>query len=97
MAQLRKDGNRVCLSGALTMLSVPALLKEGAAVIAGDNLEVDLAGVNEVDSAALTLLLEWLRLAQARKAGLAFVNLPANLTSLATLYGVLDLIPQHPH
>ena len=30
-------------------------------------------------------------------ADLVFVNLPSNLACLATLYGVLDLIPQHTH
>lgn len=97
MAQLHKDGDRVRIGGALTMLTVPALLKEGIAGFTGGTLEVDLAEVEEVDSAALSLLLEWLRQAEARNAGLAFVNLPANLISLATLYGVLDLIPQHTH
>ena len=97
MAQLIKDGNRIRVSGAMTMLSVPALLDESAAVFVDDNLEVDLAQVDEVDSAALSLLFEWLREAHARNASLVFVNLPANLTSLATLYGVLDFIPQHTH
>jgi phospholipid transport system transporter-binding protein len=81
----------------MTMLSVPALLDESAAVFLADNLEVDLAQVDEVDSAALSLLFEWMRKAHARNASLVFVNLPANLASLATLYGVLDLIPQHTH
>jgi phospholipid transport system transporter-binding protein len=97
LAQLIKDGNRIRVSGAMTMLSVPALLDESAAVFVDDNLEVDLAQVDEVDSAALSLLFEWLREAHARNASLVFVNLPANLTSLATLYGVLDFIPQHTH
>lgn len=76
------------------MLSVPGLLQESAGLFAGENPEVDLAEAIEVDSAALSLLLEWLRQAQARGTSLVFSNLPANLISLATLYGILDFIPQ---
>ena len=54
---------------------------------------VDLAGVTEVDSSAVSLLLEWRR--QVKGAALRFANLPPALKSLADLYGVaFDLIPQ---
>lgn len=97
MAQLEKDGKRLSVSGAMTVDSVEALLAESAPMIAAGDLEVDLGRVDDVDSAALGLVFEWLRQAHARNASLVFVNLPANLASLATLYGVLDLIPHHSH
>ena len=62
-----------------------------------ENLELDLSGVSEVDSAAVSLMFEWLRQAHKRNISLTFVNLPSNLVNIATLYGVLDLIPQHHH
>lgn len=81
----------------MTLESAGALLTESKVVFAADNLEMDLSGVSEVDSAALSLLFEWLRQAHGSGVSLVFVNLPPNLTSLATLYDVLDLIPQHTH
>jgi len=90
----------------MTVESVNALLDESIAVftadnslanLAGNHLEVDLSGVTEADSSAIALIFEWLRRAYSRKATLVFTNLPADLTSLATLYGVIELIPQHSH
>lgn len=103
MAQFEKNGSRLRVSGAMTVESVNALLDESIAAFAADNaraalagshLEMDLSGVTEADSAAIALMFEWLRRAYSRKARVVFTNLPANLTSLATLYGVLELIPQ---
>jgi phospholipid transport system transporter-binding protein len=61
-------------------------------VFAGSNLVVDLSGVSEVDSSALSLLLEWQRTARAAGRVIAFTHLPANLKSLADLYGVSELL-----
>jgi len=53
---------------------------------------VDLSGLTEVDSAAISLLLEWRRAAQRDKRKITYINLPDNLKSLATLYGVTELL-----
>jgi phospholipid transport system transporter-binding protein len=57
-----------------------------------DRLTIDFAGITAVDSSAVALLLEWRREALRLKKVLEFVNLPANLLALATLYGVAELI-----
>ena len=59
-------------------------------------LVIDLAQVEAVDSAAVSLLLSWLRRTQSNKVSIAFANAPENLLSLARLYGVLELLPLHP-
>jgi phospholipid transport system transporter-binding protein len=97
MALILKNGNRLQVQGAMTMENVNALLAESTPAFDSNNLEMDLSGVPDVDSAAISLLFEWLRQAHVRNASLVFVNLPSNLASLASLYGVLDLIPQHQH
>lgn len=97
MPQIEQNGSRLSVSGAMTMESVNALLAEARSLFSGSTLEVDLSAVSEVDSAAVSLLFEWLRQARENQVSLQFVNLPANLVSLATLYGVLDLIPQPAH
>lgn len=97
MALISKEGSRLRIQGAMTVDTVNALLAETPQAFTADNLEIDLAGVGEVDSASISLIFEWLRQAHSRNTSLLFVNLPASLVSLATLYGVLELIPQHTH
>ena len=82
------------MNGDITINQVEALLAESKALQMPEALEIDLAQVAEVDTFALSLIFEWLRQAIAAKASISVVNVPANLASLATLYGVLDLIPQ---
>lgn len=97
MAQIEKKGTRLIVRGAMTMENVKELLIESRSYFSSGQLEIDLAAVDEVDSSAISLLFEWLRQARAGNVNLVFASLPANLTSLATLYGVLELIPQHTH
>lgn len=94
MAQIQQQGSRWLISGDMTINQVDVLLAESKALQMPAELEVDLAQVAEVDTVALSLIFEWLRHAAANKANIKLVNLPANLVSLATLYGVLELIPQ---
>ena len=97
MAQIQQQGNRWLISGDMTVNQVDVLLAESKALQMPDALEIDLAQVAEVDTVALSLIFEWVRHAAANKANISLVNLPANLASLATLYGVLELIPQSSH
>jgi phospholipid transport system transporter-binding protein len=97
LSLIETQGNTLRISGAMTLENVNALLEESNAAFTAENLEMDLAGVSEVDSTAVSLMFEWLRQAHKRNISLTFVNLPSNLVNMATLYGVLDLIPQHHH
>jgi phospholipid transport system transporter-binding protein len=75
------------------MSNADAILKEGAhQLFNGHPVTVDLGGVTGVDSAAVSLLLEWQRAAAAAGQTIHFTNLPAALRSLAELYGVSGLI-----
>ena len=85
------DG-RCTLSGSVTMRNVTAVLDEARRLFNGTRIVVDLGGVTELDSAAVSLLLEWRREARAAKREIEFVNIPANLKSLADLYGVSHLL-----
>ena len=87
------EGERCRVDGALTMGNVTAVLEESRRAFQAPRVVVDLAGVTEVDSAALSLLLEWLRVAAAEKRSIQYTNLPHNLRTLADLYGVSDLLP----
>ena len=81
----------------MTVTEMNSLLAESVALAGTAHVEVDLKGVSDVDTSAISLLFEWLRQAHSRKSKVLFSNLPEDLVSLATLYGVLELIPQTTH
>ena len=93
---IRREGDRMVVSGALTLANVAAVLGQGNAVIGEGVRNVDLGEVGELDSSALALLLAWLREARRRDRELAFTNLPQGLTTIARLYGVAELLPAAP-
>ena len=86
------EGGRCALQGPITMQTVTAVLEESARLFAGEHVLVDLGGVTEVDSSAVSLLLEWRREAARANRRIEFANLPGNLKSLAELYGVSELL-----
>ena len=92
-------GEVLALSGELSFDTIPKVLEESAAYAARtdlpDRLTIDFAGITDVDSSAVALLLDWRRMAVKRGKTLVFVNLPANLIALADLYGVAELIQPH--
>ncbi|MDE2310028.1 MAG: STAS domain-containing protein [Betaproteobacteria bacterium] len=90
---ISRDGDRFQLSGRLTIDAVTALYNSGLPPDGESMLVVDLGKVEAVDSAAVSLLLSWLRRAQRDRVSLCFSNVPDNLMSLARMYGVAELIP----
>ncbi len=90
---IRREGDRMIVSGALTLAEVTDALRQGNAAIADGVRSVDFAGIGDLDSSALALLLAWLR--EARRLGreLTLANLPQGLTTIARVYGVADLLP----
>jgi phospholipid transport system transporter-binding protein len=81
----------------ITNANAGELLGVGNAAIARGEFAFDLASVTEVDTAAIALLLEWQRQAIAQGSRLALSSVPADIASLARLYGVdglLDLAGQ---
>jgi phospholipid transport system transporter-binding protein len=55
---------------------------------------IDFSQVTDIDTSAISLMMEWKRRAEKEKQSIKFVNLPANLNSLTQLYGVDELISQ---
>lgn len=87
------SGGRLRVTGPMVIDSAAALKKAGDGAVAAGAAMVDLAGVTEADSAAVAILLSWLRVARERKQALMIVNAPTSIRSLATLYGVADMLP----
>lgn len=87
----QQGGQCFRVSGVLDFESVPGLLRASAPLFRDHpRLLLDLAGVQQADSAALALLVEWRR--QAPGAALRLVNAPAALRSLAQLCEVDRLL-----
>ena len=68
------------------------IVAAGSAAIRGGDATIDLSAVTRCDTAALACVLAWLRAAQVGGRKLALVSVPADLVSLARLYGVDHLI-----
>jgi len=90
---ITRDGDCLQVSGRLTMETVAVLFNTALQPEGDDGLVVDLEKVEAVDSAAVSLLLSWLRRAQSNQIAISFAHVPDNLLSLARLYGVAELLP----
>lgn len=78
------------LEGELVLDNATRVLAEARAALKAGARGFDLAGVGQVDSSALSLLLSLRR--QAGATALTFSNTPESLISLARLYGISDLL-----
>ena len=94
MASIRREGSTLKIDGPIHMANARALMNEGTALLGPEVSSIDMGGVTEVDSAAVSLLLEWQRQMGKHNSTLHFTNLPESVKSLATLYGVTNLLPQ---
>lgn len=90
---ISRAGDCLQVSGRLTMETVNALFGTALEPGAKGELRIDLSQVEAVDSAAVSLLLSWLRRSQRGNVALHFLNPPENLLSLARLYGVAEMLP----
>ena len=97
MSQIVESSQEWQVTGAMTMSKVEALLIESESLQNNDSQLIDLSSVTEVDTATISLMLEWIRRAKARNAAVVFVNLPESLLSLVNLYEVSTLIKHIKH
>jgi len=83
---------RFRVSGILDTGTATAVLKQSDAHFASAaQIEIDLAGVTESDSAGLALLIEWLRTARQRGQRIRFMNVPGQIRALAQISEVDEL------
>lgn len=87
-----RSDSRIVIRSPMTFSQAVSLRETVLDALDRDGLTVDLGQVQESDSTALSLLLEWQRGAKARGWQVRYANLPANLRSLAEVYGVLELL-----
>jgi phospholipid transport system transporter-binding protein len=83
------------VSGPLTYATVAAVRARSLPLIArGQTVTFDLASVPAVDSAALALVVEWLRAGAARGVEVRLRSVPAPLRDLARVCGCDELLPE---
>lgn len=87
------DG-RFRVSGVLDAATVGPLLKQSLKPFSNGTgeLKIDLAAVTQADSAALALLIEWLRIAKQARRTIRFENAPAQIVALARISEVDKLL-----
>lgn len=90
---IRDAGDRIEVSGPLTLGKAREMLEAGNALISRPEVTFDLAQVQEVDSSGLTIVFGWVRTAKSQGRTVRISNPPQNLLSLAELYGVTELLP----
>ena len=94
-ARLDSAGNgRFRVDGILDASTAGQVLEQSEPLFAqaSADIEVDLSGVGESDSAGLALLIEWLRLARQGGKPIRFKNVPAQIEALARISEVEELI-----
>jgi phospholipid transport system transporter-binding protein len=96
-AEITATAETLALSGVLGFVSVVELeplglqwLRDKAAAAS----YIDLAAVTYSSSAGLVLLLAWLRAAAQLGKTLHIKNMPADMAALATVGGLIELLPQ---
>jgi phospholipid transport system transporter-binding protein len=92
MTEITQSENRWEVSGIIHMDSANTLLEKSKQLSLADEAIIDFSAVSDVDTSAVSLMLEWHRRAIDENKQLNFVNLPAGLSSLTALYDVTDLI-----
>ena len=92
MTQITQVDKRWTLSGDVVIATASELLASSKSLALNTETTIDFAQVTDIDTATISLILEWKRRAQRDNQTIKLVNLPANLKSLTQLYGVDNLI-----
>jgi phospholipid transport system transporter-binding protein len=77
---------------AITNRNAARVVLQGNAAIAGGDCTIDFSAVTRCDTAAVACVLAWMRAAALAGRTLTLLRVPADLHSLAKLYGVDALI-----
>ena len=86
---------RFQLSGAINFATAPDIEQQGRILLlATDSAKwlIDLAGITQADSSALAVCLAWVRLARANRKTIIFTATPIELSALADVCGVAELL-----
>jgi phospholipid transport system transporter-binding protein len=95
LAQIIQQANTWQLSGNLVFANISSVLDESKLLTMPAQLQLDFTAVDEVDTSAITLVLELQRRAISQDTKISVQHVPENLSSLMQLYGVDAFILNH--
>ena len=90
MTVANEDG-RLIARGALVTKQVTSLFKQSI-VFVTPHQEICLAGIREIDSAGLALLVHWRNHAKKNGSRIQYVNAPDNVRALAGICGLASML-----
>ena len=88
----RSAPGRLVARGELSFETAADALRAGLQLFDGGDCSIDLAGVSHGDSAGLAVLIEWLAHARQRGIALRYEHVPAQITAIARISDVDDLL-----
>ena len=94
-AGLHIRGDTLLLSGEISFDTVNSLVAKGRdalGALALENAVLDLSAVSKTDSAGLALVIDWVRSARRRGAGLTIVGVSPQLADIARVCGLEDFL-----
>ena len=92
MNPIEFHNNNWFMKGDITLIQAPSIMKLTNSYEWKTSVLIDLIKVKEVDTSLLGLIFEWKRQAKKYNRTVSIKNTPANLASLAKLYGVEKFI-----
>lgn len=94
MIDVQQADQKAIFSGALTRATITrAFDKKYRQLVNGESITIDLAKVNQIDTAGLAWILLLIELAITKSCIINLVNLPDDLLKLARLSAVDTLLP----
>jgi phospholipid transport system transporter-binding protein len=88
-ATIKFENDRLMVSGDLDFISVVNLWNDSLPLFnSHSELNFDFLNVNSSNSAGLSLLIEWMKLARKTHKKIKFSNVPSQLVSIARVCGV---------
>jgi phospholipid transport system transporter-binding protein len=91
-ASCQINHNSLHLTGELDFVSTPYIYTESLVQLKKlSTLNIDLAGVTKSNSAAIALLIEWLKFAKAQQKPLHLHHIPKKLGAIIAASGIQDL------
>ncbi len=92
-AKISEQAGKLMVTGDITFVTVMDFLAESLPLLKQcKELNFDFSNVKEVDSSALSLLIEWRKYAKRHNKPITFQELPQKLESIAAVSGVEKII-----
>lgn len=91
-----QSDRQISLSGQVSLYNATEWLQRTDKLLRqfkGQEVILNLSRINDADSAILTLMLSWLRIAKTLGITVAYKQVPSHIAKISVLYGLWDLLP----